>query len=299
MGIFRRLTTTSEGTTAFPFVFKITTTAANTVFTLPLVDFGSLTPDITVSWGDSTSSTITSSTSLSRNHTYVSAGTYIISITGFMPGFKVNNSASIRSLIVELVQWGIVGLRTIDFYGCNNLTTIPGSAALDLVGGYTGLSEVQNFSAFMRSTGLTSIPSDIFDYSPNATIFSNTFAFTPITSIPSGLFDEVPNATDFSSCFSNCTSLSTVPSTLFDLNVYVVNFSSTFRNCLSVSTPLQFTNNTQVTVFSNLYNMASTSNAMTGTAPQLWNRVPAPVGTDAFRNCINLGNYASIPTIWK
>jgi hypothetical protein len=299
MGIFRRLTTTSEGTAAFPFIVRITTTAANTVFTLPLTDFGGLTPTITVSWGDGTSSTITSSTSLSRNHTYVSAGTYDISISGFMPGFKVNNNASIRSLIVAIIQWGIVGLRTIDFYGCNNLTTIPGSAALDLVGGYTGLSEVQNFSGFMRSTGLTSIPSDIFDYSPNATIFSNTFAFTPIISIPSGLFDEVPNATDFSSCFSNCTSLSTVPSTLFDLNVNVVNFSSTFRNCLSISTPLQFTNNTQVTVFSNLYNMASTSNAMTGTAPELWNRVPAPVGTDAFRNCINLGNYASIPTIWK
>jgi hypothetical protein len=299
MGIFRRLTTTSESTAVFPFVFRITTTVANTVFTLPLTDFGALTPTITVSWGDGTSSTITSSTSLSRNHTYVSAGTYDISISGFMPGFKVNNNASIRSLIVAIVQWGIVGIRTIDFYGCNNLTSIPGSAALDLVGGYTGLSEVQNFSGFMRSTGLASIPADIFDYSPNATIFSNTFAFTPIISIPTGLFDNVTNATDFTSCFSNCTSLSTVPSTLFDLNVNVVNFSSTFRNCLLITTPLQFTNNTQVTIFSNLYNMASTSNSMTGTAPTLWSRSPTPIGTDAFRNCINLANYAAIPTIWK
>jgi hypothetical protein len=50
MGIFRRLTTSSESTAVFPFVFRITTTAANTVFTLPLTDFGGLTPTITVSW---------------------------------------------------------------------------------------------------------------------------------------------------------------------------------------------------------------------------------------------------------
>jgi hypothetical protein len=45
--------------------------------------------------------------------------------------------------------------------------------------------------------------------------------------------------------------------------------------------------------------MATSANAMTGTAPALWTRVPTPFGTDAFRNCLNLSNYASIPTIWK
>jgi hypothetical protein len=45
--------------------------------------------------------------------------------------------------------------------------------------------------------------------------------------------------------------------------------------------------------------MSSTSNALTGTAPELWNRTPLPSGTDAFRNCLNLSNYASIPSIWK
>jgi hypothetical protein len=299
MGIFRRLISVGEGTQSFPFIIRITTVTSNTTFTLPLVDFAEFTPNISVNWGDGNSDTITSSTALNRSHIYSSAGTYDISISGFMPGFKVNNNTSIRSLIVALIQWGTVGLRTIDFYGCNNLTSIPGSGTLTNVGGYTGLSEVINFTATFRSTGLTSIPSDIFDYSPNALSFSNTFASTPITSVPTGLFDSVNNATDFSSCFSACTSLSTVPLTLFDQNINAVNFSSTFRNCLTLATCLQFTYNTQVTIFSNVYNMSTTSNLLTGTAPELWNRTPTPAGTDAFRNCTGLSNFASIPTIWK
>ena len=134
---------------------------------------------------------------------------------------KVNNNVAIRSLIVALIQWGTVGLRAIDFYGCSNLTTIPGSGTLSLVGGYTGLAEVITFASFMRNTGLTSIPSDLFAYSTNATTFTDTFTNTPITSIPTGLFDENIAATNFAACFSTCTSLSTVPSTLFDLNFLV------------------------------------------------------------------------------
>ena len=299
MGIFRRLISSGEGSVSFPFIIRITTTSPNTVFTLPLVDYAGFSPNIGVTWGDGSSDTITSSTALNRAHTYTSAGTYNISISGFMPGFKVNNNAAIRGLIVALIQWGIVGVRTIDFYGCNNLTSIPGSASLSAVGGYTGLSEVISFAGAFRATGLTSIPSDLFAFSPNASTFSNAFANTPLTSVPSGLFTFNTQATDFSSCFSACTSLTTVPVTLFDSNVNAVNFSSTFRNCLSLTTCLQFTNNTAVTVFSNVYNMSTTSNALTGTAPTIWLRTPTPTGIAAFRNCIGLSNFASIPTNFR
>jgi hypothetical protein len=300
MGIAKRLVQSESGQ-VYPFVFKITTTAANTQFTVPLVDYFGLTPSIFINWGDgNTSPLITSSTSVDRIHTYVNAGTYTITIAGFMPGFRVDNNASIRNLITELVQWGIVGLRTINFYGCVNLITIPGSAALDGVGGYTGLAEVVSFASFMRGTRLTSIPADLFDYSPNATTFTDSFSgITTITTVPSGLFDVPTAATTFASCFFACTSLSTVPSTLFDTNTSVVNFSSTFRNCRALTNVLQFTNNTNVTIFNNIYNMSSTTNALTGTAPTLWLRTPTPSGTDAFNNCLGLSNYASIPANFK
>jgi hypothetical protein len=301
MGIARRLVE-SESSAVFPFVFKITTTTANTVFTTPLVDYGGLTPSVIISWGDggANSPLITSSTSVDRIHTFVNAGTYTITISGFMPGFRVDNNLGIRNLITELVQWGIVGLRTVNFYGCLNLTAIPGSASLDGVGGYTGLAEVVSFASFMRGTRITAIPADIFDYSPNATTFTDSFSsITTITTAPSGLFDNVINATTFASCFFACTGLTSVPSTLFDTNTLAVNFSSTFRNCRALTNVLQFTFNTNVTIFNNIYNMSSTTNALTGTAPELWLRTPTPSGTDAFNNCFGLTNYAAIPVNFK
>lgn len=291
----------TSASASYPFVFKVTTTTANTVFTCPLVDYSGQTPSLFISWGDGSSSPlISSSTSSDRIHTYISAGTYTITITGFMPGFRVDNSASIRSLITELVQWGTVGLKVINFYGCNNLTAIPGSGTLGGVGGYTGLADVLSFASFMRGTRLTSIPSDIFAYSPLATTFTDTFSsITTITTVPSGLFDYNTQATTFASCFFACSTLASVPSTLFDLNTQVVNFSGTFRNCRQLTNVLQFTNNQNVTTFANIYNMSSTSNALVGTAPTLWTRNPTPSGTGAFLNCINLTNYASIPANWK
>ena len=301
MSIARKLIP-SDSAEVFPFVFRITTTTANTVFTVPLVDFGLLRPNLIIGWGDGTSNSplITSSSSPNRTHTYVSPGTYTITISGFMPGFSVNNNINIRTLITELVQWGIVGLRTINFYGCQNLTSIPGSGALDDVGGYTGLNEVVNFNSFFQATRLSNIPADIFDYSPNATTFSNSFAsILTLTGVPNGLFDNVPNATTFASCFFACTALTSVPSTLFDQNVNVSNFSGTFRNCRALTNVLQFTNNVNALVFNNCYNMSSTTNALTGTAPELWNRTPTPSGTDCFNNCVNLTNFAAIPTNFK
>jgi hypothetical protein len=75
--------------------------------------------------------------------------------------------------------------------------------------------------------------------------------------------------------------------------------ASCFRNCRSLTQPLQFTFNTSVTTFANIYNMGTTTNSMTGTAPTLWLRIPQPFGFAAFRNCINLTNFAAIPSNFK
>lgn len=300
MSIARKLIPSGEET--FPFKIQITTTAANTVWTTPLSDFGGLTPQLVIDWGDSTgnSGLITSSSSINRIHTYVSPGTYIITISGFMPGFTVNNLASIRNLVTGIVQFGQVGLRALNFYGCVNLTSIPSSASLSAVGGYGGLNEVRTYASFMRGTRITTIPSDIFSYSPYATTFTDTFSSIPtITTVPSGLFNSNTAATTFASCFFGCTGLTSVPSTLFDQNIIVTNFSGTFRNCLALTNVLQFTFNTAVTIFNNCYNMSTASNALTGTAPEIWNRTPTPSGTDAFNNCFGLSNYAAIPLNFK
>ena len=300
MGIARRLAE-SDSSQAFPFVFQITTTSANTVFTCPITDYGGLTPSLIINWGDgSLSPLITASNSINRVHTYVSANTYTISISGIMPGFQVNNSAAIRTLVTSIVQFGTVGLRTLNFYGCTNLTSIPSSTSMSAVGGYEGLVGVLSFSNFMNGTRITSIPSDMFDYSPDATIFASAFAtISTLTNVPSGLFNNVTAAVSFASCFFACTALTNVPSTLFDQNINVTTFSSTFRNCRALTNVLQFTFNTNVSTFTQVYNMSSTANALVGTAPTLWLRTPTPAGTDAFNNCTGLSNFASIPLNFK
>lgn len=290
MSIARRLTT--SGGPAEPFEFTIQTTTSNQVFTLPIFDYGSFTPNFLVDWGDSSTNNITSSTDVDRIHTYVSPGTYTISIEGFLPSFRVNNNSAIRTLIKTIVNWGDVGLREINFNGCSSITSIPG--------GYAGLANVENFTGFMRATALTTIPSDIFDYSINATNFTDVFsANTSLTTIPTGLFDNNVNAVTFASAFFACTNLSSYPSTLFDTNINVVNFSSTFRACRSLTSCLSFTFNTVVTTFANVYYMNTTTNALDGNAPALWSRVPEPYGFRAFYNCTGLDNYASIPLNWK
>ena len=300
MGIFRRLTTQGAGSTLYPFKVQITTTTANKAFRLPIYDYEGLTPNIVVDWGDGSSDVITSSSDIALTHTYLTANTYEISISGFMPAFTVNNSVSTRGLYTAIIQFGINGLRRLNFQGCNLLTSIPSAASLSAVGGYDGLDEMIDWTGFMSRTALTSIPSDMFGYSPYAQIFSSAFSFTQITSVPSGLFDNVPLATDFTSTFYGCTSLTTVPLTLFDACPNVVNFSQTFRQCAAITSGvIQFTYNTAVTTFQNVYYMSSITNSISGAAPTIWLRTPTPFGTGAFRNCTGLTNYGTIPSTFK
>lgn len=290
MAIWKRLV--SSGGEENPFEFTIQTTTSNQQFTLPINDYGILAPNIVVSWGDGNSNQITSSTQVERIHTYATAGTYTIRISGFMPSFRVANNSAIRTMIKTIVSWGDVGLKELNFNGCSSITSIPVGSG--------GLANIDSFAGFMRGTAITSIPSDIFDYSLNATDFTDVFsANTALTTIPTGLFDNNVNATTFASAFFGCVNISTYPSTLFDQNINVINFSSTFRACRSLTSCLSFTFNTAVTTFANVYYMNTTTNALAGNAPSLWTRVPEPYGFRAFYNCTGLTNYASIPVNWK
>jgi hypothetical protein len=298
MGIFRRLVPLDGGGEPIPFKIQVTTTSNGQIFTLPLVSFGSFATDIEVAWGDGTATSIITSVGDSdRIHTYATAGVYTVEIIGQMPGFKVNNNAAIRSLITGIIDFGRVGLRTLDFNGCTNITSIPASGTMEV--GYRGLNNIISFAGFMRGTGITSIPADIFDFSPSATTFSDIFSFTSVTAIPTGLFDNSTNANSFASAFNSCTLLNTYSANLFASSTNAINFSSTFRNCLALTFAQQFTANTSVTIFDNVYNMSTTSNALDGNAPTLWSRSPTPSGTDAFNNCTGLDNFASIPLNFK
>ena len=307
MSIARRLLSIEAGQVR-PFKFTIQTTSVNTQFELPVTAPGGNQPNIIVSWGDgSVDSTIISTSSSDRFHTYSTAGSYQIIVSGYCPGFSVGNNPSYKNLYKSIDDWGVVQLEEVDFYGCINLTTIPtdgsNNATLN-----DGLNTVKRFDSTFRQTGITIIPSGLFDFSSNATSFVNTFVFcTGITSIPSGLFDSNTNVISFSGTFNALLNLTTIPSGLFDNNQLVVNFESVFRNCRKVAgiPPNFFTNNQQVTTFANAFNMATTANLLTGVTPadangdEIFERGANPIGTDCFAFCSGLTNFGSIPATFK
>jgi surface protein len=107
-----------------PFAFTaktdITGVSTSTQFQLPLTTSTGL--NIVVDWGDASTSTITSHTDPAVTHTYASAGTYSISITGTLPGFKFNNAGD-RQKILNISSWGVLDITTnFAFRGCTNLT---------------------------------------------------------------------------------------------------------------------------------------------------------------------------------
>ena len=170
MSIARRLIASTGGGAVEPFKFQIAVASGQT-YKLPLFSVNGTQPNIIVSWGDSSESTITDTSDSDKFHTYTSGGTYEIQIIGSLPGFRVENDIY-RTLYTAILDWGNVGIRSINFHGCINITTIPNATS--------GLGRVTIWNNTFRGTGITSIPSGLFDFSTNASQFVDTFSFTQI-----------------------------------------------------------------------------------------------------------------------
>ena len=104
---------------------------AGEVITLPYEAAGTYSG--TIDWGDGTATSVNSYAN--RTHTYATAGTYTISITGVTTGFSFNNTGS-KANIRTITNWGSLrlGNTTGYFYGCTNLTLTTVAGTLDLTG---------------------------------------------------------------------------------------------------------------------------------------------------------------------
>ncbi|MEM6966889.1 MAG: BspA family leucine-rich repeat surface protein, partial [Bacteroidota bacterium] len=99
------------------FVMGITTTGNNQSFTIP-TDGGGYSYD--VDWGDgNTSSTQTGD----ATHTYSTAGTYYVAITGTFPRIFFNNTGSSKDRVTSIEQWGNIAWTSFldAFNGCSAL----------------------------------------------------------------------------------------------------------------------------------------------------------------------------------
>jgi surface protein len=76
-----------------------------------------------VYWGDGTSSTITSSLQSDLTHSYASAGTYNVTMSGYIDNIRFANGGD-KLKILDISQWGSIRIAGggSQFYGCSNLT---------------------------------------------------------------------------------------------------------------------------------------------------------------------------------
>jgi hypothetical protein len=159
---------------------------------------------LVVDWGDGTTVNYTDDTATSVNHTYVTAGTYTLKLSGLLsPDGYVKPSPLGGALIATSV---------ID-------------------------ATFSDFSSMFRDTGLTAIPTGIFDKCPNATTFS--FCFTGCwnlaSAIPPTLFTNTRAATKFDNLFNGCYLLSgSIPANLF-ANCVPDTIYTLFGSCQSLT----------------------------------------------------------------
>ena len=212
----------------------------NSSFTVPLTLY---TPnyDITIVWGDNSSTDIKSGTQLTEElltHTYKDGGTYslkILSPSGVMPVFKPSmfgdNKLKIVSLDSPLLKFdtNCPNYNNLSHFadGAINLTSLPSKLLMHN-------SFVTNYDYFVYgATSLTELPSDLLNYATKQSSFQYFAANTNITTIPEDLF-SITNPSDLSYAFYNCTNLSSyidVDKLFGDRPLVGVDVSYMFYNC--------------------------------------------------------------------
>ena len=122
----------TDGGESTAFISRWQTTTADETITLPLR--GDFSYNFNVDWGDGSTSEITSHDDSDRIHTYTTAGTYTVSITGTVSAWFFNNTGD-KDKILEVLNLGDVGWINFQsaFRGCSNLTTFNGGKVSSVV----------------------------------------------------------------------------------------------------------------------------------------------------------------------
>ena len=183
------------------FVSTWTTTGTDEKVTLPFVQNNAAgsanTLNFTIDWGDNESDTVTAYNDNlgggAIDHTYSSASTYIVTMTGTIQGFKFAAGGD-RLKLSTITNWGLFNMTNDNaFNGCTNLTISATDAPT--------VSSTNLSNAFKNCTAITSIGADW----------------------------DVGSVTNMSSAFNGCTNFN---SDIDDWNVSSVQtWTEAFRSC--------------------------------------------------------------------
>ncbi len=204
--------------------------------------------EISVEWGDGTTSTFNSSTE-DRTHSYASPGTYVIKVsstdwatTNFI---TATGTASVTESDNPTLYWFRNTLTALNgiipniantslayaFVGCSKLSSLPEAL-------FMNCSSKSNFSyCFYGCTSLQSLPEDLFNYCTSSSSFDSCFyGCNGLTSIPSTIFENCTAVTTVKSLFYNCSNLTALPESLFASCSGIMNFHSICRGCTRLQT---------------------------------------------------------------
>ena len=115
---FRSAAFGGGGTPSSPdFIATWTVASDGSTITLPLLSGGTYSG--TIDWGDSSTSSLSYA---NRTHTFATAGTYTITLSGTMVGWQFNNGGD-KTKFLDVSNWGDLTLTSSGtFFGCTNFT---------------------------------------------------------------------------------------------------------------------------------------------------------------------------------
>ena len=225
-------------TTASEFIFTVDTTqagSASDTFVLPLQN---TTNNFTVYWGDGTSETVTTVTSVT--HVYASSGTYQISLDGSFSGIRFGGGGD-RLKLSSIDNWGTNqwGTMQFAFYLCSNM-----------VGTYTDSPDTSLTTNMYRAfRGCSSFNSPLtFDCSNVTTMYE---IFHSCSSFNSDItFTNMSNVTDMRNMFYANTVLNS--NINFEDTSNVTQIGGMFQGCVAFNQPLNL-DTSSVTSMSSMF----------------------------------------------
>ena len=219
-----------EAITAVPALFTTewTTTANSESITLPYTGTGTYSG--TIDWGDGNTDT---NIYANITHTYATAGTYTVIITGDCIGWDVGNSIFGSTYWTSVVNWGQLQLGAdnlgYNFAFCPNLDLSSVQGTLDL----TGVTNLDGL--FYDCTSLTTI-NNINSWDTSAITTMNSM-FNSCTAFNQALSFDTSAVESMNSMFFNATNFNSA----LNLNTSaVLNMGSMFEGCTAFNQALSF-----------------------------------------------------------
>ena len=219
-----------EAITAVPALFTTewTTTANSESITLPYTGTGTYSG--TIDWGDGNTDT---NIYANITHTYATAGTYTVIITGDCIGWDVGNSIFGSTYWTSVVNWGQLQLGAdnlgYNFAFCPNLDLSSVQGTLDL----TGVTNLDGL--FYDCTSLTTI-NNINSWDTSSITTMNSM-FNSCTAFNQALSFDTSAVESMNSMFFNATNFNSA----LNLNTSaVLNMGSMFEGCTAFNQALSF-----------------------------------------------------------